>query len=521
MRRRNLLPHIYVLLLLTGAAILAGLPFSLSTVVLLGVWAYSLYRPPAPLTFLLLTLATLVFLPLGVEAAELIPRPFPSLLALPLLPIVDTAVRRAAQATASPGFQQGWRPTGLSKALAACALLTAAAGALASSPTVALSGGILLAYLLARGALAWHSLRGWPLRTPRSRVRALVGDRVETTCPLKNEGTSPLSVWVTTPHPWAAVSPSETQLQPGQEVLLQVTLTPPLAGPAALQLQLSLLDPHGILLRCRTIEAIELRITPRARYAAWLARRYLQETAAGTAPVAPAVARLLKGPRRGIEYYGARAYQPGDRLKDLDWKHTIKLGQLVIREFLETPGEAAILAVALVGRDPTEADTLAHDLLITALTLAREEIPIAIAAYNYQDVLASTLPLSPREAVQQALSLCDRITLVQRPERQWHPVDAQRLRRTLGQLRTLTTEPAQKLQGILELELQVLNLQARHDPAWKALQQATERIPPPAAVVVVAPESYDSGVLSLLVERLRSKGHRTLRLPAALATARR
>lgn len=105
-----------------------------------------------------------------------------------------------------------------------------------------------------------------------------------------------------------------------------------------------------------------------------------------------------------MEYYGSRPYEPGDRLKDDDRRHSFKLQELVVKEFVGAHGQPAIIVANLAAKDLEEADKLAHNLVMSALTLAMEAMPTALAAYDHKEVLA-TIPLtSPREALKKASS---------------------------------------------------------------------------------------------------------------------
>lgn len=61
---------------------------------------------------------------------------------------------------------------------------------------------------------------------------------------------------------------------------------PPLAGPSKLRLQASAVDPHGLIQTNQILEPIELHIIPKAKYAQWLAKKYLEQTASGTSMAA-------------------------------------------------------------------------------------------------------------------------------------------------------------------------------------------------------------------------------------------
>lgn len=157
-------------------------------------------------------------------------------------------------------------------------------------------------------------------------------------------------------------------------------------------------------------------------------------------------------PKRGVEYYASRFYQPGDRLKDVDWKHTAKLHEIVVKEYTEDTRQTAIIAVNLTATDVEEADKLVYNLIASALTLARRTIPTAIAAYDQEQVLAATPPLNARELVKKALQLGQKVVLTAALERYIQPPDMRQLRVSLRQLKETNIAAARKLRKILELE---------------------------------------------------------------------
>ena len=77
-------------------------------------------------------------------------------------------------------------------------------------------------------------------------------------------------------------------------------------------------------------------------------------------------------------------YQPGDNLKNIDWKHSVKYNELVTREFFEIQGQPVILLINLVAGDTEETDKLAYNIIVAALSLAQDGIPAALAAYDDQ-----------------------------------------------------------------------------------------------------------------------------------------
>ncbi len=211
-----------------------------------------------------------------------------------------------------------------------------------------------------------------------------------------------------------------------------------------------------------------------------------------------------------MEYQSSRPYQPGDRLKDVDWKHSYMLGELIVKEFAGAHGQPAIIVANLAAKDAEEADKLAYNFVISALTLATEALPTALAIYNNKEVLATTPPANPREALKKALELTKSITLVEPSERVLQSTEFRRLKRSIGQLELVKTEPAQKLADILNLEYKAVQEAAKGHPASKALEKIVANVAPPAVITVVSSLTQDADALTVALEKLGEKGYSTV-----------
>jgi len=312
---------------------------------------------------------------------------------------------------------------------------------------------------------------------------------------------------------WVKITPQRFTLNRAK-IELNVTITPPLAGPAHPQLQVSVIDPWGFIQVNQVMELVEVHVIPRARYAEWLAMKYLEQTGAG-ATVAVAMPPKVLIPKRGIEYFDSRSYYPGDELRSIDWKHTLKLSQLIIKEYIEVGEQAAIIAVNLSVTDVEEADKLAFDLITTALTLAQEAITTALAVYNHQGVVVTTPITDPRETLKQVLLLVKDITPVEFAHRFLQLPDISKLRRNIIQLKQTTSEPGQRLLSMLDFEYQAIEQGAKNHPATLALLRVTEHIPPPAIIVLVSQLNHDAEALLVTGEKLTRRGFTTLNIEAA------
>jgi uncharacterized protein (DUF58 family) len=499
----------YLILIFLAAILSSAPPYSIVTLGLLALWLYSFYKPPGAELTLTLTVATLILTPLALQS--LAGPFFSAFLIIPIIPLLDQSLRMNALNQSITHSKAGRKATTTLKALATTLSIIFVSSIILLNYMLLLTSIILIMYLASVLLYIFRTIPKMPLEESRTWRRVLVGDTAEVPLSLKSKAKTPLQVYLKAPQQWMHLQPSALEMDTHAEAKFNLTFTPPLAGPSKLQLHALTVDPWGLTQTNQTLEPVELHIIPKARYAEWLAKKYLEQPASGTAPiVTTSPLKTLKTARRGVEYSSSRLYQPGDRLKDVDWKHTFKLQQLVIKEYLSAQGQSAIIATNLNAKDPEEADELAYNLITSALTLATEGLPTALAAYNQKDIIETTTAINPLETLKKALKLTQNITLVEPLQRTLDPPDIKRLRRNISELEKAPTKPAEKLAEILKLEYQILQETAKEHPAGRALTKAAEGTPAPAVITVVSPLSHDTDALAVTLEKLERKGYSTV-----------
>ena len=311
-------------------------------------------------------------------------------------------------------------------------------------PVLLFSGITFLIYLL--GALTWvlFNIPRRPFVTDTITRRIIAGTTENTPLKITSQASVQMRTYLSPAVSWVQVTPSQTILNRGLTGL-NLSFTPPLAGQSRPGLRLSAIDPRGLIQINQWLEPIDLHIIPMAKYAEWLATKYLKQTGSGTIPEAAIRFKAIKKRKQGIEYQESRTYQPGDPLRAIDWKHTLKLSQLIVREYQDAAEQAAIIAVNLAVADEEAMDKLAFNLITVALTLARENIPTALAAYNHEKVILTTGIIQSLEMLRQALSLVKEITVVKFANRLLEPMDIAKIRRNIKQLQQTESEPAHRL----------------------------------------------------------------------------
>ncbi|MFH1647003.1 MAG: DUF58 domain-containing protein [Chloroflexota bacterium] len=513
-----LLCQIYVLLALLAAAVIAPWPYWPPALgLLLAVLSAALRRPP-PRFNIVINAAVLCLAPLPLAAllerltalTVFATQITAVALTLPVIYLIDVNLRENNRRAPVPMKEnEGRQTTPVFAALLGAAVSVMLIALAAGRPVLLLSGTALALYLLAMLIYIYVAVPRRPFAADAVRKRVLAG--ATETVPLHVDSRAPVSLYarLAAADTWVQVSPSQVVLSGGRN-RFDVSLKPPLAGGTRPRITVSATDPRGLVRVTQALEPLYLHVIPRAEYAAWLARKYLEQTGSGVVAAAKLPPPANVSPARGSEYRESRTYQPGDRLKDIDWKHTLKLSQLIVREFQEVGDQAVIIAVNLAAPDAEAADKLAFNLIAAALTLAREHVPTALAAYNHESAVTSTAVLEPLEMLRRALSLVGEIRAVNLEGRCLEPADIARIRRNYEQLKRSDSEPARRLLNIIDFQRRSIEEAARGHPATLALTAVTRQVPAPAMILLVTASDDDAEALGVATARLARRKFTTV-----------
>jgi uncharacterized protein (DUF58 family) len=477
-------------------------------------------------THRLLRLAALIGVIIPPLIAEsLWPSALVVLLALPGLPWLEFALRSTSEATPDEAWPLFWitdqryvtpQAGGLVLGLVAVALV----GALTGHLSLAGSSALVLLFVGGLAAISFTRIPPDSLTVQAPTVRVLARNTLETAVSLQPRMCLAAHILVELDDAWASVSPS-TFVGKTKPVVVRVKVTPLLAGSKTLLARTRCVDPWGLIVTTQHVQLAHVVVIPRAIYAAHLARAYLAQTAGGNDALAalPQTQEGIRGAQRGLDYYGARRYEPGDPLRDVFWKHTLKLRQLVVKERRSPQGEAVILAVNVWGSDADDLDQAAYRTVVGALTLAREDVPMVFAAYTDEAVVSVTSVLSPRQAVLHALHLVGAMRQVARPTRILQPAQLARLRRRVERLLASNASPAMRLARVLQFEYRAHVTRAQQHPGYEAVLKAADHLLSPAALLVTSSGPDDPEAIELALERLRIRGVHALRVPPASGVA--
>ena len=514
----RLLCQIYTLLVLLAASIMSPLPYLALALVVLLVILFTVIRPQPSRITIVINLAVIFLTPLVLAALlermtslpPAIAQIIAVVLTLPNLYLLDLNLRenvRHMQAFTRGKGERNTTPTFISLLVAALAIMLISP--VVNRPVLLFAGIALALYLLGAliGILLTVPRRPFAADTLMRRI--IIGTTGNTRLHLTNQTRVKMHSRLSFNVSWAQVTPHQIVLN-GGKTRLDLSFTPSLAGESNPLLQVSALDPRGLIQINQVLEPLNLHIIPRAKYAEWLARKYIEQTGSGVIASVSLPPQAFVKPKRGIEYMESRTYQPGDTLRDIDWNHTLKLSQLIVREYEEAGEQAVIIAVNLSVADAEAADNLAFNLITVALTMARENIPTALTAYNHQNVILNTGITEPLEMLRQALSLLREITVVKFADRHLEPTDIAKIRRNIRQLQGTVSQPAQRLLDILNFEHRSIEEVARSHPATLALASVTRQVPAPAMILLVSQLNHDAEAILVTAEKLARRRFTTV-----------
>ncbi len=512
--------RIYTLLLVLAAAFLSPPASAFLPLVLLGFHIYLLVSRHDPARWARIRLAADYF---TFFAAAVFLEPRMGLLSvLPALPVLGTVsaslsdLSRFTPITAGPG-ESARRPTKTAVTVGITAVAVLVFSVILGSQVMALCGALVLIYLALSAWLQARSLPPTPIKADPVRLRLLAGSTatVAVKVTLRSKNTGKLGFY--SPYDWVNMEPPEVIPQAGQGFTLQLSVTPSLAGPSRLELIVTATDSLGLLKYTYRFVPVMLQVIPRARYAAWFARQYARGTRRGVLPLLASISisqGAVTSPT-GIEYYGSRLYQPGDSVRIVDWKHSIKLARLISKEFSELRGEKALLLVNLVAADAEEADRLAYNIIAAGLSLAHDKIPAAVAAYDHEQVRLATAVLTPEALLARTLQLSQQVIVSPNPDRYLGPVDVMQLRSTISRLRQAGTGPSRSLADLLDVEFQSLKNSARQGPVSSALIQALNTVGRQCNIVVMSGRNHDAEALAFNTFELRRRGWGVIEIQTA------
>ena len=496
----------YIVIALSAAAYFAPLALSFVPVLLVLTYLY-LWRWPAGTVITLLG-DCFSYFAVALLLVPVVGHPFSFLVSLPVLVLINHSLEETGEQLAYRKTKYARSPTGIYIALSAISILALGVSLLVGSLSLLLAGAAIIGYLGILGIVVLRRLPPKPVEETQVKIRMVSGAQDQLYIRLTTKTRIGGLLFLESPYEWLKVSPGILSLKESKPVA-RVSLSPTLSGPSIIELQGQAADRWGLFRVNFILEPINLYVIPRARYAAWLVEKYLAGTRLGALPLISNIEALkpIYGLRSGVEYYGSQLYQPGDSLKNIDWKHSLKYNELISKEFTEFRGQSAVVLINLAVGNAQEADKLAYNIIVAAISLARENIPAALAAYDHQGVRVTTQTLQPRQLVLRSLKVAQEMVTFINPVRYLGPPDVGRLRANIGRIRYTESKAARVLTELLRFEYTSLSNAARFNPVTQALQEAFMKVDKQSNIVVISQRNHDAEALAFNTFSFQRRGN--------------
>lgn len=180
------------------------------------------------------------------------------------------------------------------------------------------------------------------------------------------------------------------------------------------------------------------------------------------------------------------------------------------KRVLHTPPAKPGAQDRLVVSDAEEADKLAYKIITTALSLARENIPAALAVYNNEEVKLTTGVIPPSQLLLTSLQVAKEMVTLVNPTKYLNPPDVVRLRGDIRRLRPVPGQAARALTQLLEIEYGNLNRDSGLHPVTKALSQVFAKVDQQSNVVVISQRNHDAEALAFSTFHLGQRGNQVI-----------
>jgi uncharacterized protein (DUF58 family) len=514
LRIPRVLFRIYVVANLVAAIAVAPIAFSFVPILVL-LWYIFQWRRRMPALvglmselFAFIAIALFLSKPIGVYWSTLV--------AMPILILINAKLKEFTVERPPPDhiIEVGKRRLtniGIAFGLILATLLLVAF--LVGSLSLAVASLVLLLAFVGLATVAWRKSSLRPVVEVPLNRRMVAGSQTSFIIEFDVRARTGGRLFLKPRQDWVRLNPS-VMAATGKTLTTSVTLSPSLSGPTTVKLDARAIDRWGLVETAMELEPVRLDIIPRAKYASWLVQKYIAGSRSGVLPLFANVGIIkpLHGWRRGTEYYGSRLYQPGDSLKNIDWKHTLQHGEITEKEFAEFGGRPAVLLVNVVARDAEEADKLAYSVVTTALSLARENIPAGWAAYSYDEVKLTTAPLGPEKLLSSSLQVIKELITVVEPKKYLVPPDVARLRGNIMRLGSVNSSAAVVLNALLKKEYEVLRRISSQSAVSTALEQVMRKVDKESNIIIISSPGNDADVLEFVKYNLSRKGNRVITL---------
>ncbi len=496
MRNLIFIFKLYVIAALIYATILSPFNLSFVPIILLCLYIFQWIRPLSAVVEVLSQY--FIFFAIALLYSSILPVNIAPLISLPILVLIDQSLKKAARVVKSRRPRYKYHPTRIMISLSTIALTILLLSIIVADFTLILASAVIIIYFICIGIVIIKRFPVKPILEEQVQIRIIAGKKEDVQIRLNPITKLGMTLYFESDLDWVKINTQDIYLK-GEESSLHLSVAPVLSGPSVVKISGYAIDQWGFFQTAFEISPLHLTVIPRARYASWLARKYLSGSNPGELPLIShaGINKMLKGFRQGIEFYGNREYRDGDNMKNINWKASAKHNKLISKEFDEFRGQPAVLLINLIAGNGDELDKLAYNILVTAISLGQENIPTALAVYDKEKVVMITPLLSSFQLVSYALKTVKQLSIHTNPLKYLNPPDVAKLRANISRLSNSGSAPAKKLSELLSLEYTVINNGVGGNPCTQALLQVKAKIKDRFSVVLLSQYNHDAEALSV------------------------
>ena len=287
---------------LVVTAILSPPVLAFFPVLFAAVYLFFWWRPPTVTT--LLVADYFVFFAIPLLFSQSIPYYLSWLFGLPVLVLIEHDLATTGKIASYRQSPRSRLPSRTSMALGVIAVSVLAIAIVFSSLVLLITCGVAIICLTALMIVAYRRMPQKPVAETVVEERVVAGSQAKLIVALTLRVNSGGRLFLESTQDWVKL-PSREFSMDDEGLSLPINFVPPLSGASTIQVKGYAIDRWGLWQTQFIIEPVRLNIIPRARYAAWLAKRYLAESRTGMLPLISTVGTLrpLYGLRAGVEYY--------------------------------------------------------------------------------------------------------------------------------------------------------------------------------------------------------------------------
>lgn len=507
---------VYLTGLLLGAIPIAPTGSLWLIMILIGMQGILLVRPNKRPIEVIVTMCSILILPQAFSGTLGI---IPSLiLVLPTLVLFDSQLGKTAIFFWPISSTDRYRITITLKALGLSLIFTSMWGVLIDSFILSATSILLITTLFVRLGWEYYFLKSQPILVTPKRIRTLAGTERVSTLEATNQTRFPINFTLRSQDNSVIVDRTYFSIDSNTTVDIPITIKCQLSGPSRPQVRLGINGPRGLLSITVNSQPLEIRVIPRARYASWLAEKYLKGTGRGVETTSTDIFGTATGKMQGVEFQQLREYQPGDKLRQIDWNHTHKFGKFFIRERLDPTQGDVMIILNTVAENPEEADWIAYNLVMSSLSASQQGLPTSILAYNDNRPVLINNNLKSRDAVEKALHLASRIHRSKPIGRHLTPPNLTHLRRFTrnkpqqNDVDSSVIEETEGLNKLLLVELNAIKINADNHPIAPSIRHYLSKATKETTITLVSCWNHDSEILTVTIPKLRNLGYRVIDL---------